>query len=281
MKKDYFLVFVLLGLLATLFLFFCGSGLAYGNETITGVSVADVSNTRTTPSVEKVNYPVRYAYHIGEHERRDHHHRRHRRRHRHHGHHRRGCDCCVHGRYYRLLPSKCIKRGGHCYETQEEAEEACHELLLQYCGKKMPNPRIKYERTTPEGVIYISVVNWSDYNDEMFRKARELPACGRNRYASRTWIDVYDADTNQKIKGFCALTSARDLSHIWFKPVGITVRHVYLVMKDRTCEREYRSNVLFCLPAGNRRPTGRRKVEMPAKKVNDNTKLGPKPGFAH
>lgn len=75
------------------------------------------------PTVEKVNSPVRFAYHIGAHRRHDYH-RRNQRRHSHHGHLRPGYHCCAHGKYYPVFPYKRAKPGGRCYETMEETEEA-------------------------------------------------------------------------------------------------------------------------------------------------------------
>ena len=62
----------------------------------------------------------------------------------------------------------------------------------------------------------LSVKNLSDYPDALFDPAPELEPCGLNTAASRTWIDIIDADTEDRIYGFCGLAQAQDLDGIWF-----------------------------------------------------------------
>jgi hypothetical protein len=77
----------------------------------------------------------------------------------------------------------------------------------------------------------LSVENLSDYRDELFEPAPDLEPCGLNTSASRTWVDIIDADTENRIYGFCALTKASDLDGIWFAvpqgaapPTGVYIR---------------------------------------------------------
>ena len=111
------------------------------------------------------------------------------------------------------------------------------------CNKRYPNPRIKFDRQDAEGRVYIPVVNWSAYDNEMFRAAPDLPPCGSNTNSSRTWVDIYNAAKNARMYGFCAFNSNDDLKRIWFKP---TASHgqVYIVIKDRACRKNYKSNLL-------------------------------------
>jgi len=111
------------------------------------------------------------------------------------------------------------------------------------CNKTYPKPEIKFDHQDAQGRVFIPVVNWSAYFKEMFRKAPELPPCGTNTNSSRTWVDIYNADTNAKIYGFCALGSNSDLKGIWF---GSTAKRgrVYIIMNDRACKKTYKSNTI-------------------------------------
>jgi hypothetical protein len=63
------------------------------------------------------------------------------------------------------------------------------------CRTTHPNPIIKFDRIDSAGRVYIPVVNWSVYPNQMFRKAPGLPPCGSNTNSARTWVDIYNADT--------------------------------------------------------------------------------------
>ncbi len=54
------------------------------------------------------------------------------------------------------------------------------------CSKTYPNPLIKFDHKDAEGRIYIPVINFAAYANEMFRQAPELPPCGLNTKSSRT-----------------------------------------------------------------------------------------------
>ena len=111
------------------------------------------------------------------------------------------------------------------------------------CRKTYPNPRIRFDHQDSEGRVYIPVVNWSAYANEMFRQAPDLPPCGANPNSARTWVDIYDADTNKRIYGFCALGTNEDLKGIWFLSKAKSGR-VYIILIDRACKKKYRSNTL-------------------------------------
>ncbi len=111
------------------------------------------------------------------------------------------------------------------------------------CSKIYPNPIIKFDHKDAEGRIYIPVDNWAVYPNEMFRQAPDLPPCGTNINSSRTWVDIYNADTNAKIYGFCALNSNEGLTKIWFMPSAPRGR-VYIIINDRACRKSYKSNII-------------------------------------
>jgi hypothetical protein len=119
------------------------------------------------------------------------------------------------------------------------------------CQKTYPNPEIKFDHQDAEGRIYIPVVNWAAYDNELFRKAPDLPPCGANTESARTWVDVYNADTNAHLYGFCSFVSNNDLKvGIWFKPPTFKGR-AYIIIKDRACQKNYKSNIISWGPQDN------------------------------
>ncbi len=93
----------------------------------------------------------------------------------------------------------------------------------------------------------LEVSNYDKFPNELFSPAPDLPPCGANHNASRTWVDIYNGTNNQRIYGFCALSCAKDLTGIWFaiqkgQPIpGI----VYIKMTDRRTGTIYQSNNLY------------------------------------
>jgi hypothetical protein len=92
----------------------------------------------------------------------------------------------------------------------------------------------------------MSVVNWSAFPDALFAPSPDLPPCGLNPDAPRTWVNVYSWDGTY-IYRFCGLPSAESLNSIWFAvPKGEPPPEcVYITLEDRRCERIYTSN---CAP---------------------------------
>ena len=89
-----------------------------------------------------------------------------------------------------------------------------------------------------------SVHNRADFPDELFAAAPELPPCGTNKNASRTWLDIFD-QRGKRLNGFCALSKQGDLDGIWFaleKDV-IPPSWVYIELSDRKTGSKYRSNL--------------------------------------
>ena len=115
-----------------------------------------------------------------------------------------------------------------------------------------PNPMLYLLRTepytTPSGsfVRYrYDVHNREAYPAAMFAVAPNLPPCGNNANASRTWVDFYDGRTNRRLYGFCALGSPQSLGSLWFATEEGTIppSYVYIEMTDRQTNSRYRSNL--------------------------------------
>ena len=111
------------------------------------------------------------------------------------------------------------------------------------CLKTYPNPQIKFDHIDSDGRVYIPVTNWSAYDNEMFRQAPDLPPCGANTKSARTWVNIFNAVTNAQIYGFCALGSNADLEINWFKSYA-KGGQVYIILDDRACKKQYKSNIL-------------------------------------
>jgi hypothetical protein len=91
---------------------------------------------------------------------------------------------------------------------------------------------------------FFDVANKDEYPAEMFAAAPMLPACGKNKNASRTWVDIYDQN-GKRLNGFCALGKPADLHRIWFALATDEVppSWVYIELTDRKTETKYKSNL--------------------------------------
>ncbi|WP_236143394.1 hypothetical protein [Nostoc sp. CMAA1605] len=115
----------------------------------------------------------------------------------------------------------------------------------------VPNPLLVFQGSQSETINGVSlqryrlgVSNWDEISPEIFQKAPNLPPCGKNNNSSRTWVDIFDTQTNQPIYGFCGFSSPKDLNSLWFAvETGKTPpKSVYIVLKDRRLNKTYRSN---------------------------------------
>ena len=87
------------------------------------------------------------------------------------------------------------------------------------------------------------VENAVAYPDTLFAAAPNLPPCGNNTKAARTWVDIY-AKGGKRLYGFCALGSHNDLNQIWFalEQGVIPPSWVYIELNDRQTNTKYKSN---------------------------------------
>jgi len=88
------------------------------------------------------------------------------------------------------------------------------------------------------------VFNKDQYPADMFAASPNLPPCGKNTKASRTWVDFFD-QSGKRLNGFCALGKPADLGSIWIAlPEGtIPPSWVYIEMNDRQTNTKYKSNL--------------------------------------
>jgi hypothetical protein len=148
-------------------------------------------------------------------------------------------------------------------ETREfRVEPAGTDCAGLGCFPDLPAPQLafvgteEYEVGGRELTRYIlEVTNWFDYPEEMFDAAPNLPPCGLNDEASRTWVSVLGPSGNH-IYGFCAKDDSEDLTRIWFAesrgvppPSPVRVR-----LHDRACDLSYLSEPLpLVMVAASRR----------------------------
>lgn len=117
-------------------------------------------------------------------------------------------------------------------------------------ARRIPNPRLVLDSAVAYSVgpgfpaiLYdLSVRNWSLFPDALFAQSPDLPPCGSNTLAARSWVDIYD-ETGARLFGFCALGSASDLNHI-YAPVTARPTRIYITITDRLTGDLYTSNMV-------------------------------------
>ncbi|NOQ65377.1 MAG: hypothetical protein GQ582_12775 [Methyloprofundus sp.] len=121
--------------------------------------------------------------------------------------------------------------------------------LILACTGSFPDPELFLtgkSESLIEGTAYITysltVNNRGDYPDYLFEASPNLPPCGLNNEASRTWALLYN-QSDEYLYGFCALSGADQLAGLWFshKKSDPAPEQVYLVLQDRLCNKEYQS----------------------------------------
>ena len=110
---------------------------------------------------------------------------------------------------------------------------------LEFVGKEA------YEINGAKATRYkLAVTNRASLPDSLWHQAANLPPCGKNENASRTWVEIFGSPGDKRLNGFCALSSSEDLGQIWFAvPAGEKGPPcVYIVMTDRQAGKKYMSS---------------------------------------
>jgi hypothetical protein len=102
----------------------------------------------------------------------------------------------------------------------------------------LPVPRLSLNGRDQEPGLTrfrLGVENWQEFSDDFFAAAPDLPPCGANANASRTWVDILDAGSGITIYGFCALGAAQQLTDLWFAVTdgGAVPAEVQVRLTDR------------------------------------------------
>jgi hypothetical protein len=88
------------------------------------------------------------------------------------------------------------------------------------------------------------VFNKDAYPADFFAASPNLPPCGANTKAARTWVDIYDQN-GKRLNGFCALEKPSDLGQIWFglDRDAVPPSWIYIELTDRQTNTKYKSNL--------------------------------------
>lgn len=142
------------------------------------------------------------------------------------------------------------------------ASAQTHTRATDFKAPSLPNPKLvfegkeNYEANGQKFTRYrLSVSNRNAYPAALFKPSPQLPACGSNANSSRTWVDIFNSQTGERIYGFCALGAPANLDSLWFavKKGQSSPKCVHIVMTDRLLKKTYTSNrVCF----GHTIPTG-------------------------
>jgi hypothetical protein len=112
----------------------------------------------------------------------------------------------------------------------------------------LPTPVLAFTgREGGDGLVTckLSITNWNEFSADFFQASPDLPPCGMNPEASRTWIDIFDAATDARLYGFCALSDPSNLADLWFAAQSDQMpASVYVQMEDRRAAVVRKSNVV-------------------------------------
>ena len=115
----------------------------------------------------------------------------------------------------------------------------------------LPNPVLYflghefYETGGKQFIRYTyDVANKDAYPDDLFAASPDLPPCGQNTKASRTWVDIFDQN-GKRLYGFCGFGKSSDLGKLWFalEVDKLPPSYVYIEMNDRKTPIKYKSNL--------------------------------------
>lgn len=127
---------------------------------------------------------------------------------------------------------------------------SCEDTLT--CYPDLPAPQLVMECVEEVDIngnlsnrYNLGVSNWPEFPDSLFVPAPDLPPCGANDEASRSWVYIYDQDDN-RVYSFCDLADAGGLDNIWFGVPDFETApdSVYITITDRRCEIDYTSNMV-------------------------------------
>jgi|GEM_PF-3185970 len=108
--------------------------------------------------------------------------------------------------------------------------------LAQQCYPGLPNPILSVTGHK------FTIENREAFPEELFDRAPNLAPCGANTNSSRTWVDLIDQDGN-RFYGYCSLSSPTVLKNFGF-PDRPMLTALTVVLRDRACGMEYRSNTV-------------------------------------
>lgn len=121
------------------------------------------------------------------------------------------------------------------------------------CFPELPDPVLVFDSVQPnqpidDGAVdryWMSITNYEDYPAELFTITGAYGACGLNDTPSRTWLDIYRADDDTRVYGYCGFDDPADLTAFQVAfPSSTDPPDVFVTLTDRACETTYTSNEL-------------------------------------
>jgi ligand-binding sensor domain-containing protein len=102
---------------------------------------------------------------------------------------------------------------------------------------------VRKDKSSTSVKVQLAVINWQEFPEAAFAPAPSLPPCDKIKNASRTVVEVYDAESKKRLHTFCTITSPKQLAELWFTYVnqpGHPLR-VYLIFIDRGLKKTSQS----------------------------------------
>jgi len=115
------------------------------------------------------------------------------------------------------------------------------------CGPPLPTPRVAFLNKVVEPTFiryWFTVSNHASFNNVFFTPSPNLPPCGLNTNAARTWLTIFNGSTNGYIYGYCALPNEAAMAKLWFAvPKSLPQpKSFYIKLEDRLCKVTKQSN---------------------------------------
>jgi len=89
-------------------------------------------------------------------------------------------------------------------------------------------------------VHYFEILNPMDFPSELFYEAPDLPPCGTNTRASRSWVEIRNSEDMWVVASFCYFDTIEDLLRAGIN-LPCDVEEVYFVIHDRLTGERHRS----------------------------------------
>ena len=116
------------------------------------------------------------------------------------------------------------------------------------CGPLMPNPKVFLISKQIDGSFtryWFSVANRANFPNVLFVASPNLPPCGLNTNASRTWLHIFNGN-GTRIYGYCALSANSQMAKLSFAvpTASPQPKSFFITLHDRRCNRTVKSNVV-------------------------------------
>jgi hypothetical protein len=117
----------------------------------------------------------------------------------------------------------------------------------------LPTPQLAFTGKAAETIrgnkflrAKLSVTNWEEFSSDFFKPSPDLPPCGRNKNAARTWVHIHNAANDVRLYGYCAISSPSNLQHLSFavRSSQKLPERVYVCFEDRRTKTVRKSNVV-------------------------------------